>query len=60
MMDESALLKLLEKHADMNTCDLASALNETQENILSKLNELEQDEYKSCYGFNRSQCNARA
>ena len=42
MMDETALLKLLEKHADMNTCDLASALNETQENILSKLNELEQ------------------
>lgn len=42
-MEEMALLKLLETHADMNTCDLASALNETEENVLNKLNELEQN-----------------
>lgn len=42
-MEETALLKLLERHADMDTYDLASALNETEDNILSKLSELEQN-----------------
>lgn len=42
-MEETALLKLLERHADMDTCDIASALNETEDNILSKLSELEQN-----------------
>ena len=34
-MNETALLKLLEKDARMSTCDLADALNESQENAMN-------------------------
>lgn len=39
-MNETALLKLLEKDARMSTCDLADALNESQENVNQAIDEL--------------------
>ena len=39
-MNETALLKLLEKDARMSTCDLADALNESQEYVNQAINEL--------------------
>lgn len=42
-MDETALLKLLEKHARMDTCDLAAALNESEERVLEMMSDLEKE-----------------
>lgn len=39
-MNEKALLSMLESNARMETCDLAAALNESEENILSTLSDL--------------------
>jgi len=39
-MNETALLKLLEKDARMSTCDLADALNESQEYVNQAIDEL--------------------
>lgn len=42
-MNEKALLTLLEKNARMETCDLAAALNECEENVLEKLDEFQKE-----------------
>lgn len=42
-MDEKALLKMLEKNSRMQTRDLADVLNESEENVLDKLSELERE-----------------
>lgn len=42
-MDEQALLSLLEKNARMETCDLAAALNDSEEHVLEKLSELQRE-----------------
>lgn len=42
-MDEKLLLTLLQKNARMKITDLAAALEETKENIINKLTELEND-----------------
>lgn len=42
-MDETALLKLLEKHARMDICDLAAALNESEEQVMQTMSELEKE-----------------
>lgn len=42
-MNETALLKLLEKDARMNTCDLAAALNESEANIRATMEQLTKD-----------------
>lgn len=42
-MNEKALLKLLEKDSRMQTRDLADVLNESEENVLDTLSELEKE-----------------
>lgn len=42
-MNEKALLKMLEKDSRMQTRDLADVLNESEENVLDKLSELEKE-----------------
>lgn len=42
-MDEKALLKMLEKNSRMQIRDLADVLNESEENVLDKLSELERE-----------------
>lgn len=42
-MNEKALLKMLEKDSRMQTRDLADVLNESEENVLDKLSELERE-----------------
>lgn len=42
-MNETALLKLLEKHARMETCDLAAALNETEDAVCNTISTLEKE-----------------
>lgn len=42
-MNEKALLTLLEKNSRMETCDLAAALNECEENVLEKLDEFQKE-----------------
>lgn len=42
-MNEKALLKMLEKDSRMQIRDLADVLNESEENVLDKLSELEKE-----------------
>lgn len=42
-MNETTLLKLLEHNACLKTCDLAAALNESEETIKETLNQLKED-----------------
>lgn len=42
-MNEKILLNLLEKNARMDTCDLAAALNESEDTILTKMDELQKE-----------------
>ena len=43
-MQETALLKLLEKNARMELCDLAAALNESEDNVQAAMQQLSQDQ----------------
>ncbi|MCI8541599.1 MAG: Lrp/AsnC family transcriptional regulator [Erysipelotrichaceae bacterium] len=43
-MQETALLKLLEKNARMELCDLAAALNESEDNVQTAMQQLTQDQ----------------
>lgn len=42
-MEERVLLSLIEKNARRSVTDLADILNESEENVLNKLNQLEKD-----------------
>ena len=72
-MDEKLMLSLLQKNARMKITDLAAALDESKDDVIEKLTELERkklfvviiqcqlgfNKYRDCDGFNTSQCQSR-
>ena len=50
-MDENLLLTLLHNNARMDVTDLAMALNETEDNVVDTISQLEKDYLRISYDY---------